>query len=176
MTIYVARHGQTVWNAKNWVCGITDSELTEKGIKQAEQLAELVKGCNIDLILTSPLKRAMDTSKIIGDRWNIQIEVEPALIEQNYGIYEGVDRSDPGFLANKRQFAYKYPGGESQMQVAGRIYPLLERIKAKYADKNVLLVCHGGVCRVIKTYFEDMTTDEFCGYSPSNCQIEKYSL
>ena len=62
------------------------------------------------------------------------------------------------------------------MQVAGRVYPLLAEIKEKYADKNVLLVCHGGVCRVIKTFFEDMTNEEYFNYSPDNAFVAEYDL
>ena len=55
MKLYVARHGQTVWNAQNKVCGITDVELTEKGIEQAEELASILPE-DIDIIVTSPLR------------------------------------------------------------------------------------------------------------------------
>lgn len=88
MMLYVARHGQTVWNAQNKVCGITDVDLTEKGIEQAKTLAYLVESQNINLILSSPLRRAVDTSKIVANICNIPIEVDQRLIEQNYGIYE----------------------------------------------------------------------------------------
>jgi len=59
------------------------------------------------------------------------MQVDERLIEQNYGIYEGVDRKDEAFLKNKRDFAYKYPNGESMMQVAYRVYGLLNEIKEK---------------------------------------------
>jgi len=101
---------------------------------------------------------------------------ETRLIEQNYGIYEGVDRYDEGFLSNKRCFAYRYPGGESMMDVAARTYPLIEEVREKYAGKNVLFVCHGGVCRVINTYFRNMTNDEFFRYAQDNCGYEEYEL
>lgn len=51
---------------------------------------------------------------------------------------------------------------------------LMEEIKVKYPEENVLLVCHGGVCRVINTYFRDMTNEEFFHYSLGNCIIEEY--
>ena len=103
--------------------------------------------------------------------------IDERLIEQNYGIFEGKDRQDEGFLANKRQFAYRYPeGGESMMQMAYRVYGFIEEVKKKYPDKNVLAVCHGGVCRIIRSYFADMTNDEFFHYYKENCQIEEYEL
>ncbi len=106
----------------------------------------------------------------------IPMEIDERLIEQNYGIYEGVDRKDEWFLCNKRNFSYKYPNGESMMQVAYRIYGLLDEIKKKYKDINVLLVSHGGVCRIINTYFEDMTNEEFFAYRLKNGQLEEYEI
>ena len=157
MKIYVARHGQTQWNADNKVCGRTDIPLTELGLRQAQLLADNAKDRAIDLIIVSPMIRARQTAQAVVDRYNLPVIVDERLIEQHFGIYEGVDRKDPRFLAGKRKFAFKYPGGgESMMQVAQRVYNLLDEVKTKYHDKNVLLVCHGGVCMVIRTYFEDM--------------------
>lgn len=176
MKLYVARHGQTRWNAENKVCGRTDLPLTEVGIAQAQALAEKAAYLGIDLILTSPLDRAHTMARIIADRCGAEVQVEERLIEQNYGVFEGVDRQDPGFLANKRQFAVRYPGGESMMDMAGRIYPLLEEIRERYPEKTVLLACHGGVCRVIRTFFVPMTNEEYFAYSPENCSVECYEL
>lgn len=174
--LYIARHGQTIWNAQNKVCGITDVELTEKGIEQATALARVIVDKKIDLIISSPLKRAIKTSKIVSEICNIPMEIDARLIEQNYGIYEGVDRKEEAFLNNKRNFAYKYPNGESMMQVACRVYGLIDEIKCKYEDKNVLLISHGGVCRIINTYFRDMTNEEFFNYTLKNGELEEYRL
>lgn len=175
MKLYVARHGQTVRNAQNRVCGVTDVELTEKGIEQAEKLADIVPD-NIDVIITSPLKRAIETGKIVAEKNNIPMYIEELLIEQNYGIYEGIDRKDPQFLNNKRNFAYRYPDGESMMQVAYRIYGFIDKIRKEYQGKNVLLISHGGVCRIIRTYFIDMTNEEFFNYTLKNGELEEYEL
>ena len=177
MKFYVTRHGEAVWNVHNKICGRTDVELTDKGKEQASQLAERVGEYDIDLIICSPLQRAHETAKTVADRWQIPLQIDERLIEQNYGIFEGKDRQDEGFLANKRQFAYRYPeGGESMMQMAYRVYGFIEEVKKKYPDKNVLAVCHGGVCRIIRSYFADMTNDEFFNYYKENCQIEEYEL
>ena len=176
MKLYTARHGETTWNVKNIVCGLTDVELTEKGILQAERLGELMKDKDLDIIIASPLKRARVTASYVAEKCGVPVIIDERLIEQNYGIYEGVDRYHEGFLANKRLFAFKYPGGESMMQVAARTYALIEEVKANSPDKNVLFVCHGGVCRVINTYFRDMTNDEFFNYAQDNCGFEEYDL
>lgn len=194
MNLYVTRHGETEWNAKDLVCGRTDLDLTEKGRKQAQTLGEKLTEIPIDAIFVSPLKRAQETCRIAesirNDLLNIRAEeagtrrvskrppiyTEPRLIEQCYGIYEGKSRFDEGFLNNKKMFACRYPEGESQMQTAFRVYGFLEEIKKRYAEKNVLFVCHGGICRIIHTYFNDVTNDEFFQYGMGNCEIRQYEM
>ena len=176
MRIYVARHGQTQWNAENKICGRTDLPLTALGLAQAEELADKVEKLDIDLILSSPMLRARQTAQASAARLDVAIEIDDRLIEQDYGIYEGADRYTPGFLANKRQFACRYPGGESMFQVAARVYSLLEDLKVRYPGKNILLVCHGGICRVIRTYFEDMTNEAYVNYCEDNAAVREYRL
>lgn len=178
MKLYVTRHGQTIWNAENKVCGLTDVDLNDIGIKQAETLAKYILEENIklDLIIASPLIRALKTAETIGRINNVKVITDNRLIEQNYGIYEGVDRMNVGFRNNKKMFASKYPGGESMMQVAGRIYGFLDDIKEQFPNKNVLLVSHGGLCRVLNTYFEDVTNDEFYHWQMENTQLLEYTL
>ncbi len=174
MKIYIARHGQTEWNKLNKICGLTDVDLTALGREQAGKLAEDLKDKNISVIISSPLKRAMDTAGYVSGETGVPVMIDERLIEQNYGEFEGTDRKGAGFLENKRNFAYRYPNGESMMQVAHRTYGLLDEIKEKYAGNDVLLVCHGGVARVMRTYFMDMTNDEFFNYSMENASYEVF--
>lgn len=176
MRLFVARHGQTQWNVENKVCGRTDLPLTAEGKVQAKLLAEKAADLNIDHIVSSPMLRARQTAAAVAECLDISVTVDERLIEQDYGIFEGVDRKDPGFIANKRQFAVRYPDGESMMDVAHRVYGLLDDVKREYEGKTVLLVCHGGVCRLIRTYFEPMTNEEFFHYSEDNANIREYSL
>lgn len=174
--LYVARHGQTEWNVQNKICGTTDVGLTDKGIEQAKLLAHKVESKNVNMIISSPLTRAIETSKIISEICNIPMEADPRLIEQNYGIYEGKDLKNQDFLDNKRNFVYKYPNGESMMQVAYRVYGLIDEIKIKYKEMNGLIISHGGVCRIINTYFRDMTNAEFFNYTLKNGNMEEYEM
>lgn len=66
MKIYIARHGQTEWNKLNKICGLTDVDLTALGREQAGKLAEDLKDKNISVIISSPLKRAMDTAGYVS--------------------------------------------------------------------------------------------------------------
>ena len=176
MRLFAARHGQTQWNVDNKICGTTDVPLTEEGWAQARALAEKATGMEIDLIICSTMLRARQTASAVAEKLNVPVIADERLVEQNYGIYEGMDRQTPGFLANKRHFAYRYPEGESMMDVCHRIYGLLEDIKRDHDGKNVLLVCHGGVMRLIRSYFEDMTNDEYFHYSEPNASVREFEL
>lgn len=174
MKLYVARHGETAWNNAYLVCGSTDLPLTERGMEQAQTLAELVKGKGIQAIVASPMIRAMQTAQPAAHALNLPVETEPGFREQDYGIYEGKRRDDPGFLANKRQFALRYPGGESHLDLACRVYDALGRIRERYPHGAVLILCHGAVCRTIRSFFADMTNDEYFSYSPENASLAEY--
>lgn len=176
MKLYVARHGETTWNVENKICGRTDVPLTPRGRQQARELAERTRDCGIDVILASPLQRAYQTALAVSEVTGVPVMTDARLIEQHYGVYEGQDRFDDGFLANKRQFASAYPGGESMLQLAHRLYGLLEEVKEKYAGKTVLLVCHNGVCRMIHTYFEPISNEDFAEFGVPNGYLLEYAL
>lgn len=133
-----------------------------------------VSRCSIHIFYSSPLRRAVETSRMISERIGIPYFTDKRLIEQDHGIYEGVDRKNEGFLKNKKNFAFRYPRGESMMQTADGVYGLLDEIRKKDEGKNVLLVSHGGVCRVIRSYFVDMTNEEYFNYTQKNGVLEAY--
>ena len=90
---YFVRHGQTIWNVENKICGATDIALTEFGHQQAVETGEkiLKEGIQADEILYSPLVRAADTAKHISEMTGIPARPEPRLTEQNFGIREESD-------------------------------------------------------------------------------------
>ncbi len=177
MKIYSTRHGQTDYNKQDIILGTTDIELNETGLSQAQELAEKVAGHNdIDLIISSPMKRAMKTAQLVAEKNGLEIIADDRLREWDYGEYESKSRYTDGFTENKVNFGVKMGRtGESLMQLTHRVYSLLDEIIEKYNDKNVLLVSHGGVCRVIETYFNDMTTEQFAGWFMGNCQLIEYT-
>lgn len=176
MKLYVARHGQTQWNAQNRVCGSTNLPLNQKGEQQAHQLARLAKGYDLDIIIASPMRRAAATAREAAKECGVPYVLDARLYEQDFGIFEGVQRDDPAFLEAKKHLAHRFPQGESVFQVAHRIYGLLEELPVRYRGKRVLLVCHGVVSRVIHSYFADMTNEEFYNYRLENCELQEYEL
>lgn len=173
--IYFTRHGETVWNVENKICGMTDSPLTARGQQQARQLGELVRdsGLQIDEILYSPLSRAADTAKAIAAATGLPARCEPRLREQCFGKYEGTPRDGAEFRISKTHFADRYDGGESMMQLAQRIYNLLDELRQD-ENKTYLLVAHNGIARVVESYFHDMTNEEYSAAGIRNCELVEY--
>ena len=141
---------------------MTDSPLTEKGRQQARELGRKVResGVHIDEILYSPLSRAADTAKAVAEATGLPARCEPRLREQCFGKYEGTPRDGAEFRISKTHFADRYDGGESMMQLAQRIYNLLDELRQD-EDKTYLLVAHNGIARVVESYFHDMTNEEY---------------
>lgn len=179
MKIYSTRHGQTDYNKKELILGTTDPEINETGISQAMKLSEDIKssGIMIDMIVSSPMKRALKTARIIAGSNDIPIVTDDRLREWDYGKFEGMHRTAEGFHGNKLQFAVRMgERGESLLGLSHRVYSALDDIIENYRGKNVLIVSHGGICRVIETYFNDMTSEQFGNWFMGNCQLLEYDL
>ena len=129
--VYFTRHGQTVWNVENKICGATDSPLTALGHEQAVALGNRIKEENIpiDEILYSPLIRAKDTALHVSEITGIPAREEIRLKEQNFGKYESTPRDGEEFAKAKCNFIYSFDGGETMLHLAQRIYNLLDELK-----------------------------------------------
>lgn len=178
--LFFARHGETIWNVENKICGATDIPLTERGREQAEELGRLIRDdpdkYPIDQILASPLSRARDTAEAVARATGIPMRVEPRLTEQNFGKYESTPRDGEEFAERKSWFLYRFGGGESMAHLAQRIYNLLDDIARDPSGKNYLLVAHNGITRVVASYFREMTNEEFARYGIRNCEILRFQF
>ena len=159
--VYFVRHGQTVWNVENKICGATDIELTELGHQQAVDTGKriLEEGIRADEILYSPLVRAAETARHISEMTGIPARVEPRLKEQNFGKWESTPRDGREFQKAKADFCCRYGDGESMLQLAQRIYNLLDELREESEDKTYILVAHNGISRVVHSYFYEMTNE-----------------
>ena len=110
--VYFVRHGQTIWNVENKICGATGIALTELGHKQAVETGKkiLEQGIKADEILYSPLIRAKDTALHIAEITGIPAREEARLKEQNFGKYESTPRNGDVFRKDKENFVCRYEG------------------------------------------------------------------
>lgn len=176
MEILLTRHGQTDWNVLQKAQGISDIELNEVGKQQAEETANKLKDIKIDLIICSPLKRAIETADIINKNKNVPIIFDERIAERNFGEFEGVTTNEFDFkgIWDYKQ-NQKYNRVESIRELFTRVYDFLDDIKIKYEDKKILVVAHGGVSIPFKCYFKgipDMQT--LWPLCMDNCEVAKF--
>ena len=175
--LFFVRHGESQWNVEDKICGATDSPLSEKGRAQAVETGNVIlkESIHADLILYSPLQRAADTAKQISAITGIPAKEEPRLIEQNFGVWEGTSPcNSEAFYRAKLGFINSYGNGESMFRVAQRIYNLLDELKND--DRTYMLVAHNGIARFIKSYFQDMSNEEFAAFGVKNCEVCRFTF
>jgi len=145
-TLYLVRHGETLFNALDKVQGSSDSPLTDLGIKQGKVAGEYFekKDITFDHAYTSTQERATDTMELVTDNQMPYVRLK-ALKEMNFGLFEG----EPAYLQPEgpESFEHFYAnyGGETAEEVRNRIYSKLFEIMSKEDHKNVLAVSHNGV-------------------------------
>lgn len=149
MKLYVVRHGQTDKNLLGLVQGDTESDLTEKGIEDAKALRGLVDSLNVDVVISSPLRRAIDTAKLItNDKY--EIIIDNRLIERDFGLSEGKPVDEELTI---KYWNFKLNTDinkvEKVQDLMFRITEFIEDIRVKYDDKKVLVVAHSAILRAI---------------------------
>ena len=167
LRLYFMRHGETVWNTERRYQGMTDIELSEEGLRQAECAAKRFKNIKIDKIYASPLKRAMKTAEKIAAEKGLEIISEDNFREIHFGEWEGktvpeltekYGESYTNFIREPHK--YGFPGEGSVENVINRIKPGIDRLIAE-DEGNVLIVSHGGIIRLMIMYIMGLDSSWF---------------
>ena len=145
--IWLIRHGETEWSKSGRHTGTTDVALTEQGREQASALAPLLAAQTFDLVLTSPMQRAIDTCRLAG--LGEQAAIEPELHEWNYGIYEGRKTVDiRGKAPDWSVWTSPMPEGENAAQVGLRAQALIDRLLSRDVS-HIALFSHAHFLRAL---------------------------
>ena len=164
MQILLVRHGATDWNLERRCQGSSDRDLSEVGIRQAEQIASLLSGEDIQAIYSSHLRRARQTAEYISQPHDLPVLIEEDVRELDHGHLEGltfnqIKQNYAEFLLRWRSepAEIRVPGGERLADVAERAWNGLNQIVQRHSDaERILVVSHnfpivGIVCRVTGT-------------------------
>jgi broad specificity phosphatase PhoE len=163
MNVYLYRHGQTLFNTKGIVQGRgVDSSLNEKGLQQADDFFQFYKEIPFDLLLTSTLKRTIETAKPFEDS-GIPVERFTDLEEIDWGIYEGKPADEQmhsaylGLLKSWSDGNYDdcMENGDSAAQMGERLNRVVNYIKT-LKHKNILICTHGGCMAYLMTILQDL--------------------
>lgn len=176
MNLYVVRHGSTNWNDKGLVQGKSNIPLNKNGIKQALLAKEKLKDISFDICISSPLKRAFETAKIITNK-KCKIITSDLLLERNMGEFEGKYHT---LYTKCNYWNYKENNSNKKVEPVKELFnrtkKLIDELKNKNYN-NVLLVSHSATIRAINYniigYDEDTN---FLDFKPQNGEIYKYKI
>ncbi|MGH3913953.1 MAG: histidine phosphatase family protein [Pseudonocardiaceae bacterium] len=144
------RHGETDYNAALRMQGQFDSQLTAKGLGQAQRAAPVLAALRPDVLLTSDLSRAADTAAVLASETLLPLRVDKRLRETHLGQWQGmthdeVEASWPGAIQIWRGNAEcAPPGGETRVEVAGRAAQVVEELD-QGGQTTAVLCTHGGL-------------------------------
>ncbi len=183
-TLIVARHGETDWNKKGRMLGWTDVGINETGRRQAEKLIGLMEKEKIDLVISSPLKRAYQTAEIVTQN-KVKILKDDLLKERSMGDFEGMTKEEilekypetSYYLTDRKGYYWEdVPNGESFAQVKKRVDEFVEKINKSYYGKRILVFSHAGFLDMLYAKFNDNDYQKGFGHHGKNCSMEKYNL
>ena len=152
MRLLLIRHGETLFNQLDYTQGWVDSQLTEKGIRQAQYACKQIKNIHIDQAFSSYSERAYDTACLALKDRSIKVIRDKRLKEFHYGSFEGnpnnllhsIHKTLPETYYNYRMF-----GGENTEDVIEREMNLIEELSLKYPNQTILLAGHGMSLKVL---------------------------
>lgn|SRR5574344_89675 len=177
MKVYIVRHGETMVNASNKLQGRINCGLTEEGLKQCIELRKKFEGIKIDLILSSPLDRCKQTAEALSDG-KIPIKYTDKLLGRDHGEFTGMHRDAINFEEYWNYYLNKqYIKAESVQDLYNRAKDVLLELKSEYDDKNVIIVTHSGIIRVLYYYFNGIPKDGNLGeVYIDNCSVYEYDI
>lgn len=157
MTLYIVRHGQTEENLQRILQGHIPGTLTEKGKEEVREAAELLskEGVKFTRIVSSDLKRAMDSANIISERLHLPVTPMEILRERDWGKFTGMSIAE---AADKYRIDGKwiFPEGttETEEGIYERASKALVELQRRYADETIIVVTHGQFARnLIASHF-----------------------
>lgn len=165
--IFLVRHGQDMDNAAGILNGRRDMELTELGREQAKKVAEKLRDNKVQIIYSSPLKRAYETARIIGTVLGVdEIITGEHLIEREFGILTGKPVSDiPKYTdkilpTDRVNYFLEVKGAENFSTLLERGRKVLQEITQRYPNKNILIVTHGDIGKMIRAAYHQWTWEQ----------------
>ena len=176
--LYIVRHGETVWNRQGRIQGHTDVGLSDRGLKQAQMLAQRLKSVGFDAAYASDLLRASDTAAAILEGRDVPVFPTPRLREYHKGAFEGMTEEElrakypeeyPGYIA--KDLDYAPDGGESARGVSERMAAVIKEIKERHLNDTVLVVGHGGSLRAAMMTLLGMSLDANWRFVFGNCTL-----
>jgi broad specificity phosphatase PhoE len=157
MRLILVRHAQTDLNTKRVYQGVRlDYALNEVGREQAKKTSEFLKDYKFDLILSSPLKRAIETAEIINEKHNNKIILMESITERDFGEFDGQSYDDINYKKVREDDSYNKYGVESPKCFQKRVEDFLEDVHGEHYGKTILVVSHGGTLKMLLSILQNI--------------------
>ena len=166
VTVFLLRHGETAWNKQGRVMGRTQVPLDADGFKQIKKIASLVATLELDGIYTSPLRRAVQTARVVAQETNLPIRKSEGLNEIAFGGWAGRHFDDLIDEELYRRFIKSpantvLPGGETISDVQRRGLSVINEAAQQVPGGRFLFVSHGDVIRAILSHYMKLPLNEY---------------
>jgi uncharacterized phosphatase len=166
---FLVRHGETEWNRLRKIQGISDIPLNDTGRSQAAALGDILSKHRFDLIVSSPLSRALETAQIVARKLGMPAPlVIQDLVERNYGEAEGSSGLELDTLYPP---GTEIPGREDRADVTKRVVRTLHDLAIRHPEAEILAVAHGAVIRCVVDYAAPGEYSE----PITNCSVHSFS-
>ena len=172
--LILLRHGQTEYNATDRMQGQLDTDLSELGRTQAKTAAAELATREPIRIVSSDLRRALDTAVALGDAAGVSVTQDERLRETHLGEWQGLTHTEVDDIAPGARPAWRAdatiapPGGESRIDVARRSVPLVRELLSGVSEwgadgdqRPLVLVAHGGLIAALTAALLDLPTDRW---------------
>ncbi len=184
MTLFIlVRHGQTEWNREERFRGRADLLLNETGLRQALAAGLHMKGWPIAAIYSSPLKRTLETAKIIASQLGLPLRPLDGLIDIDFGNWQGLSaeeaaEQDSELYNTWLEFPHRvrFPRGESLADVRQRVLAAVDGIAAEHGGQTVILVSHMVVCKVLLCAMLGLDESNFWQVRQDVCAINAFEV
>jgi broad specificity phosphatase PhoE len=154
--VYLARHGQTAFNADGRLRGLSDPPLDEVGVAEAARLAEVLSAKRPTVVVCSPLQRAVATAQAIGSAAGAAVVIDTRLNDRDYGPSTGQRRAD---VERRYGSVDAAPGVEPLAALADRARAAFFELVAEHGPGPVALVSHDGFNRALLAQIDPALTD-----------------
>ena len=178
LRVLLVRHGQATFNVEGRLPGqLPGIPLTDEGRRQAHRAAVALSGLRLDMVVSSPLERALETARIIARGWALEVREDSRLMDTDVGSWAGrkigeIAKEDPNWGAFLKKPTEPPPGVESMDVVQARATAVIEALRGDpAAGENVVVVAHADVIKLIVAHYTGIAIPGALALHISNASI-----
>ena len=178
LRVTLVRHGETTGNITDTLQGQLPGKLSKKGKKQARFLKEILDLDQFDYVISTDLKRGLETTKTIIEHFSIPLVCDPLLRERHFGVFQGTNRTR--FYNHERSLDDRYNNrpeeGESFQDLYDRAKKFIEKLKLTYQNKRVLVISHGDWIRMCLGVLKNIPVSKAAQIRQTNACINEVQI